>query len=81
LRGAEAREAFFAELRRVLAGHGSVILVEHLRDAANFVAFGPGVWHFVPRREWLRVARACGFAAAAEVSVTPFVRAFRFERR
>jgi SAM-dependent methyltransferase len=81
LREAEAREAFFAELRRVLSDRGSVVLVEHLRDAANFVAFGPGAWHFLPRREWLRVAQVCGFAAAGEVSVTPFVRALRFERR
>jgi SAM-dependent methyltransferase len=80
LREAEARGAFFGELRRVLEPGGSVILVEHLRDAANFIAFGPGVWHFLPRREWLRAALAGGLAVAAEVSVTPFVRAFRLER-
>jgi len=81
LRQAEARRAFFSELHRVLESCGSVILVEHLRDLANLIAFGPGFWHFLPRNEWLNAARKAGFAVVAEIKITPFVRAFHFGRR
>jgi hypothetical protein len=64
----------------VLTTLGSVILVEHLRDWLNFVAFGPGFFHFVARREWLHLAQATGFSVAKEIRLTPFVRAYRLER-
>ena len=35
--------ALFSEIRRVLRPAGRVIVAEHLRDAANCAAFGPGV--------------------------------------
>lgn len=81
LRQAEARQAFFGELHRVLENRGSVILVEHLRDIANFIAFGPGCWHFLPRGEWLKTAREADFEITSEIKITRFVRAFRLERK
>lgn len=78
LRRALAREAFFREAFRVLSPGGCLLLVEHLRDAWNLAAFGPGALHFFGRAEWLRVTRAAGFKARAELSCTPFVRAFVF---
>ena len=80
LRDAESRQSFFRELHRVLTARGSVILVEHLRGLPNFIAFGPGCFHFLPRREWLRVARETGLAVVGEMRITAFVRAFRLER-
>jgi SAM-dependent methyltransferase len=79
LRARASRRAFFAELRRVLSAGGGVILVEHLRDWANFAAFGPGCLHFQRRGEWLRVAREAGLKVASERRLTPFVRVFRLE--
>lgn len=75
-----ARDAMFRELRRVVAPDGSVVVVEHLRDAANIAAFGPGAWHFFPRREWIDTAAAGGLRVRTERSITPFVHAFVLER-
>ena len=75
LRSAPAREAFFRELRRVLNKHGVIILVEHLRDTPNLLAFGPGVLHFLTRREWVRVTEAAGLQLLKDTEITPFVHA------
>jgi SAM-dependent methyltransferase len=76
LRRPAAKEAFFRELARVIKPGGSVLLVEHLRDAWNLLAFGPGAFHFFPRSAWLRVADTTGFRLSEEISRTVFVRAF-----
>ena len=76
IRNAAARGEFFRELTRTLSPKGRIILVEHLRDAAGALAFGPGVFHFLPRREWLRQGERAGLALEREFPITPFVRVF-----
>ena len=80
LRTHEARRALFAELRRILTPKGRVIVAEHLRDWANFAAFGPGILHFHSRRAWRRCFTDSGFVIVAEFAITPFVRVFVLER-
>lgn len=74
------RVRFFEELRRVLVPGGRVLVVEHLRDVPNFLAFGPGFLHFHPRREWLRVAEAANLAVVKTRSITPWVSALLLEK-
>jgi SAM-dependent methyltransferase len=79
-RTAAGRETLFAELHRVLKPNGKLVLVEHMRDLPNFVAYGPGFLHFLGRAEWLRLARVTGFEINHELRVTPFVRVFVLRR-
>lgn len=79
IRNAGLRAQFFREVRRVVRAGGTVVLVEHLRDAWNAMTFGPGAWHFYPRREWLRLAKQAGFTLREEGRITPFVRYFILE--
>ena len=76
IRDASKRTALFLSAKARLAPNGRLILVEHLRDFAAFLAFGPGITHFFPRSEWLRLTREAGLNLLAEESVTPFVRVF-----
>jgi SAM-dependent methyltransferase len=80
LRRAEQRRALFAEITRTLRPGGRLLLVEHCRDAANIVAYGPGAWHFYLRTEWLRLGRGAGLTPIVEKSMTPLVRALAYQR-
>jgi hypothetical protein len=76
LRAETERTAWFAEAKRCLRKGGRVVLVEHLRDAANFVAFGPGFLHFHSRASWKRCWELAGLRSVNQFSVTPFVQVF-----
>ena len=76
IRQSTRRTQFFLESARVLANSGQLLLVEHLRDWRNFVAFGPGFLHFHSRDEWLRLAHDAGLTVEREDRITPFVRCF-----
>jgi hypothetical protein len=76
LRHREERVAWFTEARRCLAPGGCLILAEHVRDAANFLAFGPGALHFHSPATWRSAWVAAGLGCTDEFRVTPFVRVF-----
>ncbi|MGY2134900.1 class I SAM-dependent methyltransferase [Hymenobacter sp. HD11105] len=76
LRQPAHRIGFFRELRRSLRPQGSLVVVEHLRDPANFLAYTIGFLHFYSRATWLGVFRAAGLVVAEEKKITPFLSAF-----
>jgi hypothetical protein len=80
IRKADERDNFFAEVGRILAVDGRIVLVEHFRDIFNALAFGPGFFHFLPRSEWLRVTAKAGLEVEREKTVTPFVRVLVFRK-
>lgn len=76
LRRHDERVAWFAAARRCLLPGGRVLLVEHVRDLANLLAFGPGFLHFHAPRTWRRAWQAAGLRCLDGFRVTPFVRVF-----
>ncbi len=76
LRSEAERIAWFAEARRCLRTGGRVVLVEHTRDFANFLAFGPGFLHFHSTASWHRCWEKVNFQLSDEFHVTPWVRIF-----
>ncbi|TGE08476.1 methyltransferase domain-containing protein [Hymenobacter fodinae] len=74
------REAFLREVHRVLRPAGKLVVVEHLRDAANFAAYTVGFLHFYSRKTWQRAFAEAGLTLAEEKKITPFVSAFILKR-
>lgn len=81
IRDGGARDRFFRELSRIVSPDGRVVLVEHLRNLAAALAFGPGMLHFYPRGEWLRLSGLHGLELQRERGMTPWVRVLAFRRR
>ena len=79
LRSSIARSAWFAEARRCLCPNGRIVLAEHVRDAANFLAFGPGFLHFHSRENWRGAWQSARLRCADEFRVTPWVRIWVLE--
>lgn len=80
VRDHDKRVVLFKEMRRILAPDGHVILVEHLRDRANFLAYGVGAFHFLANADWIRCIEGAGLLLQTQFKITPFVRVFELCR-
>ncbi len=67
---------FLKECRRVCKPKGNVIMVEHLRDFPNFVAFTIGFTHFFSKAIWKKAFEEAGFNSIKETKFTPFMSIF-----
>jgi hypothetical protein len=76
LRTVEERSRWFAEAGRCLGVGGRVVIVEHVRDVANFLAFGPGFVHFHSVGNWQRSWEGAGFRLVDSFRITPWIRVF-----
>jgi len=80
LRRHHQRIALFREIGRILTSDGEFVLVEHLRDWRNFLAFGPGFLHFFSQPAWRNAASDAHLALRTDFSLTPFVHVYVFRR-
>lgn len=80
LRDDHVRAEFFGELARIIGPHGRVLVLEHLRDGWNLLAYGPGFLHFLGRRTWLQTFAQAGLRVTHETRLTPWVRRFELRR-
>ena len=70
---------FLKECHRVCKPNGKVILVEHLRDLPNFLAFSIGFAHFFSKDIWNSVFKKAGFINGKEKKFTPFMSIFTYQ--
>ncbi len=76
IRNTDERNLFFKELHRVLTAKGQIIVTEHLRDTANFLAYNIGAFHFHSKASWLQSFRSSGLRVVEEIKTTPFITTF-----
>jgi SAM-dependent methyltransferase len=76
IRDAAERESFFRELSRILTPSGRIVVVEHTRDAANFLAYNIGAFHFHPKAAWITAFDHANLEIEREIDITPFLTAF-----
>lgn len=76
IRKQDEKIQFLKECKRVCKPNGNVIMVEHLRDFPNFLAFTIGFTHFFSKRTWRNAFKEAGFTTFAEKKFTPFMSIF-----
>ncbi|MFM2326315.1 MAG: hypothetical protein RIR31_517, partial [Bacteroidota bacterium] len=76
IRSHEEKVLFLKECRRICKPEGKVIMVEHLRDFPNFLAFTIGFAHFFSRNTWKNAFTNAGFSSFRETKFTPFMSIF-----
>lgn len=65
------------ECRRICKPDSIVVMVEHLRDFPNFVAFSVGFTHFFSRNIWKNAFASAGFSTFTEKKFTSFMSVFK----
>ncbi|THU35977.1 class I SAM-dependent methyltransferase [Niastella caeni] len=76
IRSQEEKILFLKECHRICKTGGKVIMVEHLRDFPNFLAFSVGFTHFFSRATWKNAFERAGFSSFRETKFTPFMSVF-----
>ncbi|RYD76720.1 MAG: methyltransferase domain-containing protein [Sphingobacteriales bacterium] len=76
IRSNKEKVLFLKECHRICKTGGQVIMVEHLRDFPNFLAFTIGFTHFFSRHTWRTAFAEAGFSAFREKKFTPFMSVF-----
>lgn len=76
IRSHQEKVEFLSECHRICQPKGEVIMVEHLRDFPNFLAFSIGFTHFFSRKTWKKAYRDAGFSLITETKFTPFMSIF-----
>ncbi len=76
IRSHKEKVQFLKECHRVCKDNGKIIIVEHLRDLPNFLAFTLGVTHFFSKKTWLNALNNAGFSTVSETKFTPYMSIF-----
>ena len=76
IRNSKERDLFFSELKRVLRDGGKIIVMEHLRDLPNFLAYTIGFFHFHSRAAWIKSFELAELKLEWEEKQTSFISLF-----
>lgn len=76
VRNRNERIKFIQEQVRTLRDDGKVVVVEHLRDVPNFLAYNIGFFHFFSEKEWRSNFQLAGLGIDNRFTITPFINVF-----
>ena len=76
IRSNEEKIEFLKECYRICKPDGKVVMIEHLRDLPNFLAFSIGFTHFFSRKTWKNAFKSAGFSTLSETKFSPFMSIF-----
>jgi SAM-dependent methyltransferase len=76
IRSGREKIQFLKECNRICKSNGKVIMIEHLRDLPNFIAFTIGFTHFFSKKVWKKSFGKAGFSSIAEIKFTSFMSIF-----
>ena len=79
IRNTEERTIFLKELKRDCKENGQIILIEHLRDVPNFLAYTIGFLHFIALPAWLKNFQEADLFLSQKFKITPFITVFVLE--
>ena len=80
IRNEVERMMFFKELSRVIKPSGKIFIIEHLRDAANFLAYTIGFFHFYSKASWCSIFKNADLMIEKEIKHTPFISIFILQK-
>ena len=80
IRNDDERTLFFKEATRILKSNGQIIVVEHLRDFANFAAYNIGIFHFLSKSTWLKTFESSNLKIIKTQKITPFITVFTLQQ-
>ncbi|NOS85328.1 MAG: methyltransferase [Ignavibacteria bacterium] len=81
IRNNDERTEFFKQLASALSDNGRIVIVEHQRDIANFLAFNIGFFHFHSHKTWLGNFKEAGLSTVDTIKHTPFLNIFNLKRK
>jgi ubiquinone/menaquinone biosynthesis C-methylase UbiE len=76
IRSQNEKIIFLKECHRVCKSNANIIMIEHLRDFPNFLAFSVGFTHFFSKKTWRNAVNKAGFKTFTEQKFTPFMSIF-----
>lgn len=76
VRHRDERIHFMKEQVRSLRHDGKIVVVEHLRDIPNFLAYNIGFFHFLSGQEWSTNFQQAGLSLDKKFKITPFITVF-----
>jgi hypothetical protein len=76
IRDDEERIEFLKLQAAALTESGYCVIVEHLRDLPNVLAYNVGSFHFFSEKVWIKNFAMAGLHLATKLKVTPFVTVF-----
>jgi SAM-dependent methyltransferase len=80
IRSNDERIVFLKSLKASIKPTGKIIVVEHLRDFANFLAYNVGFFHFLALDIWSKSFHEVGLVVNSQDAFTPFVKIFELSK-